>query len=119
MRTRNFPRTIAGGLLFDARRRAGLTQDELARRVGVARPLITQYETGKKDPSLTTLARLISACGMELRMSADPLSPADQAQYALDARVGAALGRDNAERARREVVALRRPSAAELAKLRG
>lgn len=119
MRTRDFSRTIAGRLLFDARRRAGLTQDELARRVGVARPLITQYETGRKDPSLTTLSRLIAACGMELRMSADPLSPADLAQYALDARIGPELGRRNAERARREVVALRHPTAAELAELRG
>jgi transcriptional regulator with XRE-family HTH domain len=59
--------------LFDARTRSGLTQAELAERAGVVRPLISQYETGKKDPSVSMLARLLQACGMELRMQASPL----------------------------------------------
>ena len=77
----------------DARCRAGLTQAALAERAGVVRPLISQYETGKKDPSVTMLARLIDACGMELRMLAAELTDADRGQYVRDAVVGEAQGR--------------------------
>jgi uncharacterized protein len=118
MTSRAGGRTLAGGLLLDARRRAGLTQEALARRAGVARPLVSQYETGKKDPSLSTLARLIGCCGMELRISADVPTTADRTQYSLDDRVGKNRGRRNADRAQREVLSLRRPTPAELARLR-
>lgn len=40
------------------RRAAGLTQDQLAARSGVAQPNIAAYETGRRKPSLTMLARL-------------------------------------------------------------
>jgi transcriptional regulator with XRE-family HTH domain len=119
MRSRFPSATLASGLLRDARQRAGLTQEEVATKAGVARPLISQYETGRKDPSLTTLARLIEACGMELRVRADMLSLADLAQYAQDARVGSEEALRNAERARRQILGVRRPSAGELARLRG
>jgi transcriptional regulator with XRE-family HTH domain len=109
---------LAGALLLDARRRSGLTQTELAKRAGVVRPLISQYETGKKDPSVSMLARLLQACGMELRMQASALSAADADQYARDASVGAEQAQRNADRARRETVSVRRPSAEELASLR-
>lgn len=110
---------LASGLLLDARRRAGLSQEQLARRAGVARPLISQYETGRKDPSLTTLARIIEACGLELRLSAEQLTAADRAQYSHDAEIGIDEARRNAERARSEVLGLRRPSSRELSELRG
>jgi len=111
-------KTLASGLLRDARTRAGLTQGEVAARAGVARPLISQYETGRKDPSLTTLARLIQACGMELRVRADVLSLADVAQYAQDASIGSVDALANAERARRQILGVRRPSTRELTRLR-
>lgn len=110
--------TLAGALLFDARRRSGLTQAELAERAGVVRPLISQYETGKKDPSVSMLVRLLGACGMELRMHAAVISEADKDQYERDAKVGAKQARRNAGRARGEVVSVRRPSADELANRR-
>jgi len=65
MKAKQVHPTIASALLVDARRRAGLTQEEVARRAGVARPSISQYENGKKDPSVMNLNRLIQACGME------------------------------------------------------
>lgn len=40
---------------------AGLTQAELARRVGTARPNIAAYESGAKVPSSELRARLIAA----------------------------------------------------------
>lgn len=111
--------TLAGALLLDARHRAGLSQAELARRAGVARPLISQYENGHKDPSLTTLAHLVAACGLELRLSAEQLTEADRAQYARDEHVGVEQGRQNAARARSELLGLRRPGSSELAELKG
>jgi len=44
-----------------ARIRAGMTQEELARRSGVAQPNIAAYETGARSPSTTMLRRLIAA----------------------------------------------------------
>jgi transcriptional regulator with XRE-family HTH domain len=110
--------TLAGALLLDARRRCGLTQAELAERAGVVRPLISQYETGKKDPSVSMLARLLDGCGMELRMQAADLSDADRDQYRRDEGVGPEQAWRNAQRARREVVSVRRPSAEEVRGMR-
>jgi len=44
-----------------ARIRAGMTQEELARRSGVAQPNIAAYETAARSPSTTMLRRLIAA----------------------------------------------------------
>jgi transcriptional regulator with XRE-family HTH domain len=57
---------VSGDLLREARLRAGLTQAELAQRVGTARSQISRYECGDVLPSLETLRRLIRACGLEL-----------------------------------------------------
>jgi transcriptional regulator with XRE-family HTH domain len=57
---------VSGDLLREARLRAGLTQVELAQRVGTARSQISRYERGDVLPSLETLRRLIRACGLEL-----------------------------------------------------
>ena len=101
---------LAAALLFDARHRAGLTQAQLAERAGVDRPSVSRYETGRQDPSLTMLARLINACGMELRLRADILTDDNRIQYERDVAVGSAQAVRNAERARREVVSIRKLS---------
>ena len=115
MKAKQVHPTIASALLVDARRRAGLTQEEVARRAGVARPSISQYENGKKDPSVMNLNRLIQACGMELHLRADHLSEADQAQAFRDAAVGTAEALRNAQRARAGLVQMRRLTPAEKA----
>lgn len=53
-------------LLRDARRRAGLTQQQLAGRAGVTQSVISAYESGHREPALTTLAALVEASGFEL-----------------------------------------------------
>jgi len=55
-------------MLRMARRRAGLTQRELARRAGVPQPTISRIERGQVSPSLATLGPLIEACGMQLEV---------------------------------------------------
>ena len=59
------------------RLRAGLTQAELARRVGTTQSAISRLESGRVRPSLETLERLAKACGvtLELRLRS-PEAPA-------------------------------------------
>jgi transcriptional regulator with XRE-family HTH domain len=53
-------------LLAEARRAAGLSQDELARRAHTSRPTLSAYEHGHKSPTLETAARLLAEAGFEL-----------------------------------------------------
>jgi hypothetical protein len=55
-------------LIREARRRAGLTQAELATRVGTSQPAIARYERARAMPDLDTLHRIVEACGLELRL---------------------------------------------------
>jgi len=50
----------------EARLRGGLSQSELARRAGTSQPTVARYESGDVVPSITTLERLIHACGLAL-----------------------------------------------------
>jgi transcriptional regulator with XRE-family HTH domain len=59
---------IAWALLQEARRLSGLTQAELARRAGVPQSTVAKIERGRRDPSLSTLERLVRAAGLELRV---------------------------------------------------
>lgn len=53
-------------MLRKARRRAGLSQRELAGRTAVAQPTIARIERGLEVPRVGTLARLLEACGESL-----------------------------------------------------
>ncbi|HVN13117.1 MAG TPA: nucleotidyltransferase domain-containing protein [Kineosporiaceae bacterium] len=63
------PASSAADLLREARRRSGLSQAELGRRAGVAQSVVSAYESGRRQPALVTLARLVEAAGGELRVS--------------------------------------------------
>jgi transcriptional regulator with XRE-family HTH domain len=53
-------------MLRTSRLAAGLSQADLARRVGTSQATISAYETGQKQPSVDTLARLLAATGARL-----------------------------------------------------
>jgi transcriptional regulator with XRE-family HTH domain len=53
-------------MIFVARRRARLTQAELARRLGVPQSQVSRWERGAVAPSFETLQRVVRACGLEL-----------------------------------------------------
>lgn len=55
-------------LIREARERAGITQAELARRIGTSQPAIARYERARTMPDLATLQRIVEACGLELRV---------------------------------------------------
>lgn len=60
--------TYSRHLIRIARRRAGLTQVELARRAGTSQAAVSAYESGRRSPSVDTLCRILAAAGSELRM---------------------------------------------------
>jgi predicted nucleotidyltransferase/DNA-binding XRE family transcriptional regulator len=62
----------AGKLLREARRRAGLSQIDLAARAGVTQSVISAYESGHRQPAIPTLTALIEATGHELVLSLRP-----------------------------------------------
>ncbi|HEY6746335.1 MAG TPA: helix-turn-helix transcriptional regulator, partial [Mycobacteriales bacterium] len=62
----------AGSVLRAARKAAGLTQAELARRAGVTQSVISAYEAGRREPSVATLSRLVDAAGATLRLHVEP-----------------------------------------------
>ena len=60
------PRMTAARLLRQARRRAGMTQRELARAADTPQPAIARIESGAVEPRLATLQRLLAAAGSQL-----------------------------------------------------
>jgi transcriptional regulator with XRE-family HTH domain len=58
--------------LIRARADAGLTQAQLAERMGTKQEVVARWEGGKVMPSTRTLARLAKATGTTLRISFAP-----------------------------------------------
>src|SRR5437879_3890406 len=56
----------AAMLIVNARRAAGLSQAELARRAGLTRSVVNAYERGRRDPGAGALASLVAAADREL-----------------------------------------------------
>ncbi|WP_246094871.1 helix-turn-helix domain-containing protein [Streptomyces roseicoloratus] len=52
--------------LAEARRAAGLSQDQVADRIGMERRSIQRYERGERDPRFTDLVRIADALGVPL-----------------------------------------------------
>ena len=59
---------MAGALLRRVRKRAGLSQVELAARAGVTQSVMTAYESGHRQPAVPALAALVDAAGYDLVM---------------------------------------------------
>ncbi len=84
--------TPAAGLLRLARSKAGMTQAELGDRAGVPASMISAYERDRRQPTLTTLLRLLKAAGYELRMHLVPYDDHDDAGRGAGAVAGGAAG---------------------------
>lgn len=62
------------GAILQARRKRGLTQKELAERIGSKQAVISRLESGKANPSLGFIKRLaqaLDAC-LEIRLISSP-----------------------------------------------
>jgi transcriptional regulator with XRE-family HTH domain len=62
----------SAAILREARLRAGLSQDELAKVSGRDRTVIARYEQGVVAPSLDTLVGLLRACGFDIPLELVP-----------------------------------------------
>ncbi len=92
-------------LIREARRRAGITQRELAERAGTTQSAIARWEAGGTSPDLDTVRRLVRCCGLDLEVALVEWDESDRAQAA------ALLALDPAERLQRGLVAARRMAA--------
>src|SRR4051812_15133161 len=59
---------LSGALLTSARLRLGVSQTAFADLIGVAQPTLSAYETGRRQPTVPTLLRLLAKAGFDLRM---------------------------------------------------
>ena len=58
--------------VIDARNRVGLTQSELARKMGTTQPVVARLEGGRSRPSMRTLERLARATDTRLLIKFEP-----------------------------------------------
>ena len=65
----------SAAIIREARRSAGLTQAELARRLGVAQPVVARLETRAANPTVETLDRTLRATGHRLALASEPHVP--------------------------------------------
>jgi hypothetical protein len=105
--------TVAAGLIRAARDRAALTQGDLAQLAGITQQTISAYETGRREPTLPTLLRLLAAAGFDLRMR---LAPADRHDQSLGEFMDSLPPQRRAEI---DTATQRRADAARLRRIRG
>jgi transcriptional regulator with XRE-family HTH domain len=74
----------SGQLIRAARLRAGLTQLELA--VLLNRPItqINRWERDGNEPGLSTLLRILRACGFQLALELQPFAPDEDLEHELE-----------------------------------
>lgn len=51
----------------------GLSQRELARRLGVSQPRVVELESGEKNPQIETLVKIAAATGLEFAIDIAPV----------------------------------------------
>ena len=59
----------AGQIIEDARKKAKISQAELARRIGSDRSYISKVEHGKTEPKVSTFYRIMNALGCRIEFS--------------------------------------------------
>jgi DNA-binding XRE family transcriptional regulator len=66
-----FARLVANRVV-SYRAEHGLSQAELGKRLGMAQPAVARLESGDREPSLATLARLARRLGIEFHIDITP-----------------------------------------------
>lgn len=87
--------SYGGDLIHEARRRAGLTQAELAGLAGTSQPGIARWESGRTAVSLDDVLRLVRLCGFDLEIM---FVPRDQSDMAQAARLAGLTGQERMDR---------------------
>ena len=71
---------MGNDLVREARRRAGLTQRQLAERAGTTQSALARLENGRTTPSFDTVLRLVRLCGLDLDVMLVERDDSDWAQ---------------------------------------
>jgi transcriptional regulator with XRE-family HTH domain len=100
--------SLGGDLIREARRRAGLTQAELATRAGTSQSGIARWESGRTAVSLDDVLRLVRLCGFDLELMLLPRDDSDMAQAARLADLSGQERMDRHTRLARQLSELRR-----------
>ena len=87
--------TIGGDLIREARRRAALTQAELAARAATSQSGIARWESGRTAVSLDDVIRLVRLCGFDLEVM---LLPRDDSDIAQARRLAGLSGQERLDR---------------------
>ncbi len=89
-----FIRTPAdlGAAIRDRRKSLGLSQSELAKRVGVGRQWLVAVEHGKPGAELALVLRVLDAINMPLMTGAPPPAAIGASDINLDAIIASARG---------------------------
>ena len=77
----------AGSLLRQTRIEAGLTQSQLAARLGVSQAAVARMERPGANPTVATLARALRAAGRRLDLSAPAAPSIDETLLARNLRM--------------------------------
>jgi len=59
-------------MVYTMRVQAGLTQTELARRIGSGQPYVSAVERGARTPTVDTIAKMATATGNRLKLVLEP-----------------------------------------------
>lgn len=77
------------------RKRQGVSQAELARRVGSNQPQLSAWERGMRPITVAQLAALLDAVGLDLRLTAEPKPGPPQSDVFSAAMQGTRRGTDH------------------------
>lgn len=73
-------RGLGNDLIREARRRAGLTQQQLADRAGTTQSAVARWESGRTSPDFDAVLRLVRLCGLDLEVALVARDDSDLAQ---------------------------------------
>jgi transcriptional regulator with XRE-family HTH domain len=71
---------IGGELVREARKRAGMTQAQLAELAGTTQSAIARLESGRHSPSFEQVENLMRLCGFQLIVELAPYDDSDIVQ---------------------------------------
>lgn len=60
---------FTGQIIEEARKKANLTQEELAERIGTNKSYISRVETGRTEPRVSTFYRIAAALGLQVSLT--------------------------------------------------
>jgi transcriptional regulator with XRE-family HTH domain len=106
------PNMPIASIVREARRRADLTQAQLAERAGVPKSTVGRIESGARRPSTAMVERLVRATGIEITVSLSEPDPGTDSMFERTLRLNPAERLADATRVARFVLRGRREVAA-------